>query len=105
MARRWSSIAAARSGDGRERRIAAGTDLLVFNSVVLDPPGSRSVLYTLHTPPHAIGEVARDAATHQLLLSHLSPSVERSHEEVLASIQQSYQGSVVFAEDGLHLKP
>ena len=43
------------------RRIARGTSLLVFNSVVLDPPGSPgspAILYTLHTPPKAIGEVA-----------------------------------------------
>ena len=40
------------------RRIAAGTDLLIFNAAVLDPPDSPAVLYTLHTPPHTIGEVA-----------------------------------------------
>ena len=34
------------------RRIAAGTSLLVFNSVVLDPPGSPAILCTLHTPPN-----------------------------------------------------
>ena len=38
------------------RRIARQTDLLVCNSVVLDPPGSPAVLYTLHSPPRAIGE-------------------------------------------------
>ena len=44
------------------RTIASHSDLLVFNSVVLDPPGSPAVLYALHTPPHAIGEVAKEAA-------------------------------------------
>jgi ribonuclease BN (tRNA processing enzyme) len=33
------------------RRMAQHTSLLVFNCVVLDPPGSRPILYTLHTPP------------------------------------------------------
>ncbi len=52
------------------RRIAQGTSLLVFNSVVLDPPGSPEVLYSLHTPPKAIGEVADAVHAGQLLLSH-----------------------------------
>ena len=60
------------------RAIAKGSDLLVFNSVVLDPPGSREILYTLHTPPQAIGEIARDAGVHRLLLSHLSPAWRRT---------------------------
>jgi ribonuclease BN (tRNA processing enzyme) len=87
------------------RVLAQGTDLLVFNSVVLDPPGSPSVLYTLHTPPHAIGEVARDAGVHNLLMSHLSPAVEAMRKQVSQSIQQSYAGSVSFADDGMHIRP
>jgi ribonuclease BN (tRNA processing enzyme) len=87
------------------RTIAKGSDLLVFNSVVLDPPGSREVLYTLHTPPRAIGELARDAGVHGLLLSHLSPDVEAHHDEVLASIRRSYRGTVSFAVDGASAQP
>lgn len=87
------------------RTIAKGTDLLVFNSVVLDPPGSREVLYTLHTPPHAIGELARDAGVHSLLLSHLSPAVEANRNDVLASIKHSYPGPVSFAADGTSVTP
>lgn len=82
------------------RRIARGTSLLVFNSVVLDPPGSPAILYTLHTPPKAIGEVADEAHAGKLLLSHLSPVIDRSQEAVLTSIALSYNGSVVFAADG-----
>ena len=87
------------------RAIARGTDLLVFNSVVLDPPGSREVLYTLHTPPLAIGEIARDAGVHGVLLSHLSPAVESNRDEVLASIQRSYRGPVSFTADGTMVRP
>jgi ribonuclease BN (tRNA processing enzyme) len=87
------------------RRIAKGSDLLVFNSVVLDPPGSRAVLYTLHTPPLAIGEIARDAGVRSLLLSHLSPAVEANEGEVLASIKRNYQGPVSFAADGVNITP
>ncbi len=87
------------------RTIAKGTDLLVFNSVVLDPPGSREVLYTLHTPPQAIGELARDAGVHSLLLSHLSPAVEANRDEVSASIKRNYHGPVSFAADGALVRP
>jgi ribonuclease BN (tRNA processing enzyme) len=87
------------------RSIARGSDLLVFNTVVLDPPGSPPVLYTLHTPPHAIGEVAQTTGVHALLLSHLSPAVEGRHDDVLASIRQNYSGSVRFAEDLLRVAP
>lgn len=87
------------------RAIAKGTDLLVFNSVVLDPPGSREVLYTLHTPPLAIGEIARDSGVHSVLLSHLSPAVEANRDDVLASIKRNYQGPVSFAADGAMVRP
>ncbi len=87
------------------RRIAAGSDLLVVNTVVLDPPGSRAVLYTLHTPPGTIGEIAKTAGVHGLLLSHLSPAVERSQDEVLQSIRRNYAGAVRFAADGIRVTP
>jgi ribonuclease BN (tRNA processing enzyme) len=87
------------------RAIAKGTDLLVVNSVVLDPPGSPAVLYSLHTPPKAFGEIARDTGAKQLLLSHLSPAVEQAKDAVGASIAQSYGRTVTFASDGARLTP
>jgi ribonuclease BN (tRNA processing enzyme) len=86
-------------------RIAKDTDLLVFNSVVLDPPDSPPILYTLHTPPHAIGEIAKKANVHRLLLSHLSPATEEMHDTVLKSIQQNFTGPVSMAADGMRLQP
>jgi ribonuclease BN (tRNA processing enzyme) len=87
------------------RAIAAGSDLLVFNSVVLDPPGSPAILYTLHTPPGAIGELARDAGVHSLLLSHISPAVEANQDAVLDSIRRSYKGPVRLAADRTRVLP
>lgn len=87
------------------RSIAKETDLLVFNSVVLDPPGSPAILYTLHTPPHAIGELAKEDAVHSLLLSHISPAVDANREAVLNSIRRSYAGPVNFAADGMRIHP
>jgi ribonuclease BN (tRNA processing enzyme) len=86
-------------------RIAHGSDLLVFNSAVLDPPDSPQILYSLHTPPRAIGEIARDAGVHALLLSHLSPATDQMRDAVLQSIRRSYAGPVRFAEDGLRVRP
>lgn len=93
------------AGLGALRQLAAHSDLLVFNSVVLDPPGSPPVLYTLHSPPKAIGELARDAGVVKLLLSHLSPATESQSEAVAASIAQSFAGSVEFARDGIRVIP
>jgi ribonuclease BN (tRNA processing enzyme) len=85
--------------------IARGADLLVFDAVVLDPPGSPAVLYTLHTPPNAIGVLAAQAQVAALLLSHLSPAVEGERAAVTASIASHYRGPVQFATDGMRLKP
>jgi ribonuclease BN (tRNA processing enzyme) len=87
------------------RGIAKDTDLLVFNSVVLDPPDSRAILYTLHTPPLAIGQLAKAAGVRALLLSHLSPAVDTERDAVVKSIRQNYPGSVTFADDGLRARP
>ncbi len=87
------------------RSIAKSTDLLVFNTVVLDPPASPAILYTLHTPPHAIGELAQQIGAHALLLSHISPAVDESNRAVLESIRRNYAGSVTFAKDGIRARP
>ncbi len=84
---------------------AKGSDLLVFNSVVLDPPGSPAILYTLHTPPHAIGLLAKQAGVRAILLSHLSPATDEMRDAVLQSIRQNYAGPVSFARDGVRIQP
>ncbi|HEY0749135.1 MAG TPA: MBL fold metallo-hydrolase [Steroidobacteraceae bacterium] len=86
-------------------RIARATDLLVFNSVVLDPPGSPAILYGLHTPPDVIGKLAQDAGVSALLLSHISPAVEANRDAVLQSIRRHYPGAVTFAKDGMRMTP
>jgi len=86
-------------------RIARDSDLLVFNSVVLDPPGSAAILYTLHSPPQSIGKVAGQAHVRRLLLSHLSPATNRGREAVEASVRAAYTGPIDMAEDGMRLRP
>ena len=84
-------------------RLAKGADLLIFNCAVLDPPGSPSQLYDLHTPPRKIGEAAHASGVKSLLLSHLAPDVEGQKAAVRKSIGVSYAGPVAFASDKLHV--
>ena len=85
--------------------IAQGADLLVFDAVVLDPPDSPAVLYTLHSPPSAIGALAARSHVRTLLLSHLSPAVDGARRAVSGSIASRYGGTVSFAADGERVQP
>jgi len=84
-------------------RLAEGADLLVFDTAVLEPPGSPAGLYDLHTPPKRIGEVAAKAGVKALLLSHLPPSVEEAKDAVLSAVRSGYQGPTTFASDCLRI--
>jgi ribonuclease BN (tRNA processing enzyme) len=87
------------------RAIAADTTLLVFNCAVLDPPNAPPILYTLHSPPSAIGRIAKESGAHSLVLAHLSPATDGNRAEVEASIRQSFAGPITFAEDKLRIVP
>jgi ribonuclease BN (tRNA processing enzyme) len=84
-------------------QLAKNADLLVFNCAVLDPPGSPSQLYDLHTPPRKIGEAARASGVKSLLLSHLAPDVEGQKSAVRKSIGAAFTGPVAFASDKLRV--
>lgn len=84
-------------------QLAKNADLLVFNCAVLDPPGSPSQLYELHTPPKKIGEAARESGVKRLLLSHLAPDVESQEDAVRKSIRASFAGPIGFASDKLRV--
>jgi ribonuclease BN (tRNA processing enzyme) len=87
------------------QRIASHADLLVFDAVVLDPPGSPQILYSLHSPPRAIGALAARSQVKQLLLSHLSPAIEENRARVSESIARHFHGTVTYAADGMRLRP
>ena len=87
------------------RKIAMDTSILVVNSVVLDPPGAPPILYTLHSPPNALGRVAGESKARSLVLAHLSPATDQSRAEVEKSIRTHYAGPIMFAEDKLHVLP
>jgi ribonuclease BN (tRNA processing enzyme) len=84
-------------------RLATGVDLLVFNCAVLDPPGSPRELYTRHTAPRQIGEVARAAGARRLVLTHIPPLVDKASREVLASVGAAYAGPVDLAADRMRV--
>jgi ribonuclease BN (tRNA processing enzyme) len=84
-------------------QLAKNADLLIFNCAVLDPPGSPSQLYSLHTPPKKIGEAARDSGVKNLLLSHTAPDVEGQEAAVRKSIRAAFAGPVRFASDKLRV--
>jgi len=80
-------------------RLAQNANLLICTCGVLDAPGSPAPLYALHTPPQQLGELAATAGVRSLLLSHISPSIEKAHDQVLQSIRRAYQSEVQFASD------
>jgi ribonuclease BN (tRNA processing enzyme) len=84
-------------------KLAKDTDLLVFNCAVLDPPGSPAELYTRHSPPKRIGEVAKAAGARHLILSHIPPLVDKARAEVTASINVADQEAVQIAEDKMRV--
>jgi ribonuclease BN (tRNA processing enzyme) len=92
-------------GHDNLKTLAAGADLLVFDTVVLDPPQSPPILYTLHTPPGDIGRIAKASGVRALLLAHLSPVIDQNRAEVAASIRKSFAGPVRFAVDRMKVEP
>ena len=85
-------------------RLATNADLLVYDTAVVDPPGSPPKLYDLHTAPRRIGEVAAAAHVRRLVLSHIPPSVEAEKDAVLRSVGAGYRGPTTFAEDCMRVE-
>jgi ribonuclease BN (tRNA processing enzyme) len=84
--------------------LADGAELLVYDTSVMDPPGSSESLYDLHTPPQRIGEVATHARVHSLLLSHLTGRVQDHASEVMHSVQAGFKGQVRLAHDCMRIE-
>jgi ribonuclease BN (tRNA processing enzyme) len=85
-------------------QLAQGANLFICTCDVLDPPGSPTPLYALHTPPQQIGALAAAAGVRFLLLSHLSPPIAKAQDQVRQSICRAYKGEVQFATDLIHVK-
>jgi ribonuclease BN (tRNA processing enzyme) len=86
-------------------KLATNTNLLVFNCAVLDPPGSPPELYTRHSPPKRIGELARAAHVQRLILTHIPPLVDRMQKQVSSSVAEHAEIPMIFAEDKMRVTP
>jgi ribonuclease BN (tRNA processing enzyme) len=54
-------------------------------------------------PP--VGQIAAAAAVKRVVLSHLSPDIERAKSLVIQSLHTSYVGEVLFATDLMRIIP
>lgn len=90
------------SGDGNGdngnlQPLAQGADLLVIHNAI--PEGSSGPPRALHMPPSLIGEIAKSAGAHRLVLSHRMLRTLGREQETLSVIRRSYPGPVIFAND------
>lgn len=88
---------------GQIEVLARGADVLVYDTAVLEPPGSPENLYQLHTTPSRIGQIAASAGVKTLILGHIPPKVDEHRDEVEASIRRSFHGDVRFAADCMYV--
>ncbi|QIO24923.1 MBL fold metallo-hydrolase [Haloarcula sp. JP-L23] len=99
---------------------AQGADVLIQDACIgpmLDTPPSNKPVWTkyfspdqryldrlgeVHCTPAECGEIAADADVDTLVLTHLTPYLDP--EQMKSNAQQSFDGAVIVAEDGLQLK-
>ncbi len=77
--------------------LASNADILVAHNAV--PEGAQGVERYLHMPPSVIGEIAAQAKTKKLVLSHRMRRTLGKEKQTLKNIQKHYQGSITFAND------
>ncbi len=90
------------SGDGNGnngnlQKLARGADLFVVHHAI--PEGTTGAPRELHMPPAVIGEIARDAAVKQVILSHRMLRTVGKEAQSTKAIARSYAGPVRFADD------
>lgn len=99
----WGRHALTYSGDtgpgGDLPDLAAGCDLLVCEATHQGAPGPDRYPYHLHAAE--AGAVAREAAVHALLITHVAPSLDPAVS--VAEAAAVYPGPVRHAEAGLEL--
>jgi len=77
---------------------AAGADLLVHEAMYF-PPGSGH--YRSHSHPEHAGEVAKQAAVGQLVLTHLQPETQK--ERLLNDASRHFTRRIIMATDQMRL--
>jgi ribonuclease Z len=100
-------------GDGKEvfftgdtapceavKNAAAGVDLLIHEAMYFAPDSGH---YRSHSHPERVGEVARDAQAHHLVLTHLQPNIDK--ERLLNDANRCFTEQITVAEDQMRLVP
>lgn len=78
---------------------AAGADLLIYDTAIMDTHPNGAMLQ-LHTTPSRMGAVAAEAMVKKLVLSHITPNTENNLKEVKRLVRaQGYEGKITAAKD------
>ena len=84
-------------------KLALDSDILVMHNAV--PESAKGVAAHLHMTPSQIGQIAELAKVKQLVMSHRMKRTIGKESDAEQKIKQSYQGSVLFADDLDRFKP
>jgi len=80
--------------------LAAGADVLIHDCAFPDEMGEKPG----HTIPRQLGEIAREAGVKKVVLVHLFPPCRGKEEEMIASVQKSFDGEVIVGEDQMEIR-
>lgn len=80
--------------------IARGSDILIYDTAILDDQPKEKVFFKLHSTPTDIGKVGASAKPRNLVLSHITPVTDPHLDQVQQVIrEQGYRGNLHVAED------
>lgn len=91
------------STSGNLPQLAKNTDVLVHGAAISSAVSADAPIANLHSYPTQIATNAREAGADTLILAHLMPPSESSIESIVETIQEGYDGTVIVAEDRLHV--
>ena len=99
--------------DGDDAKFAFSGDTEAFAGMARFVEGCRVVAHDCsfpdsvdvdgHPTPSQLGEAFADSDVDHLYLTHLYPHTEGTHEEMCASVAESFDGEVHIARDGLRV--
>jgi ribonuclease BN (tRNA processing enzyme) len=95
----WSGDTTSKTGN--MAKIAAGADILIYDTAIMDDaPPEGTVFRLLHTSPARMAEVTVLANPKKLVLSHITPVTENRLDEVKQVVKDAgYEGKIKFAKD------
>jgi ribonuclease BN (tRNA processing enzyme) len=91
-------VAAGVTADASLRQLAAKADLLVVPDTTPESTGATAGITT-------IGQLAQDAGVRQLILTNRQSRPESREQELLASVQKTYKGTIQQADDLACFRP